>query len=95
MNNPTTGEWTAGHDGTGKWGIYHGNETKKGWSGKGRLLVDGLLESQAKEIETTHNSALAAAVEALNTGIKRIKAGNVQAGLMSMEHALAKIGGKQ
>ncbi len=45
----------------GKWGVYHGEETKKGWPGKGRLLVDGLSESQAKSIEQTHNAALAAA----------------------------------
>jgi hypothetical protein len=52
------GAWTAGHDGTGKWGIYHGNETKKGWSGKGRLLIDGLSESKAKAVEQTHNASI-------------------------------------
>jgi hypothetical protein len=54
------GEWMAGSDGAGKWGIYHGNETKKGWSGKGRLLVDGLSESQAKAIESWHNASITA-----------------------------------
>ncbi len=48
----------------GKWGIYHGNETKKGWSGKGRLLVDGLQESQAKAIADVHNAELAESTDA-------------------------------
>ena len=61
---PATGEWTAGHDGMGKWGIYHGEETRKGWSGKGRLIVDGLLEPQAKAIEQSHATAIAAEREA-------------------------------
>ncbi len=60
---PTTVEWTEGHDGMGKWGIYHGNETRKGWSGKGRLLVDGLSESQSKSIADAHKAALAAELE--------------------------------
>ncbi len=59
-------EWTAGHDGMGQWAIYHGNETKKGWSGKGRSLVTGLSERQAKQVESYHNAALKAERDKLN-----------------------------
>ncbi len=74
MNQPKpTGEWTAGHDGMGKWGVYHGEETKKGWPGKGRLLVDGLSESQAKSIEQTHNAALASEREKVQPLVDALK----------------------
>jgi len=51
-------KWRAGHDGMGKFGIYHGEETKKGWSGKGTLLVDSLSKNQAEAIVMEHNKIL-------------------------------------
>jgi hypothetical protein len=60
--------WNANHDGCGMWGIYVGDETKAKWSGKGRLIVAGLYEQQAKAIVKAYDEELAksdAAIKAL------------------------------
>lgn len=70
---PDVEQWSAGHDGCGKWAIYVGNETLKGWSGKGKIFVDGLREIDARKLVTAHELALAQAREPLVKALKRCR----------------------